>query len=141
MPSEVEKVAKRVQNLEAVVSQIKLTAEGGAPVGDVVSVQREVVVDTSKYDELESKVDRVNGEMDVKFTEALNEVQARLSDFDHVKTMMSTVDGLTLHLELLHKRVDTITERVTKLEEEVSSITSSILSTKEPVVAVEEESA
>jgi tetrahydromethanopterin S-methyltransferase subunit G len=137
MPSEVEKVAKRIQNLEAVVSQIKLTADGGASVvsGDV---QREIVVDTSKYDELESKVDRVSGEMDTKFTEALNDVQLRFTEFDHVKTMMSTVDGLTLHLELLHKRLDTITERVSKLEDDVSTITSSIVSAKEQT---EEESA
>jgi len=137
MPSEVEKVAKRIQNLEAVVSQIKLTADGGAGVvsGDV---QREIVVDTSKYDELESKVDRVSGELDTKFTEALNDVQLRFTEFDHVKTMMSTVDGLTLHLELLHKRLDTITERVSKLEDDVSTITSSIVSAKEQT---EEESA
>jgi len=137
MPSEVEKVAKRIQNLEAVVSQIKLTADGGASVvsGDV---QREIVVDTSKYDELESKVDRVSGELDTKFTEALNDVQLRFTEFDHVKTMMSTVDGLTLHLELLHKRLDTITERVSKLEDDVSTITSSIVSAKEQT---EEESA
>jgi|Laugrespbdmm15dd_1035085.scaffolds.fasta_scaffold44098_1 tetrahydromethanopterin S-methyltransferase subunit G len=137
MPSEVEKVAKRIQNLEAVVSQIQLTAGGSTGVVSA-DVQREVVIDTSKYDELESKVDRVSGEMDTKFTEALNDVQLRFTEFDHVKTMMSTVDGLTLHLELLHKRLDTITERVSKLEDDVSTITSSIVSAKEQT---EEESA
>lgn len=121
MPSEVERVSKRVADLEVVVSSLKtgvVPSESSAP----VVIQKEIVVDTSKYEELNDKVERTLGELDTKITEGLNDVQSRLGDLEHVKSLVSTVDGLTLHLELLHKRVDSINERVTKLEEDVSSL-------------------
>ena len=112
MPSEVERVSKRVADLEDVVASLK---SGNVPSESSASVvvQKEIIVDTSKYDELNEKVERSVGELDTKITEGLNDIQGRLGDLDHVKSLVSTVDGLTLHLELLHKRVDSINDRVT----------------------------
>jgi chromosome segregation ATPase len=130
MPSEVERVTMRVAKLETIVDSLKsgtVPSESSAP----VVIQKEIVVDTSKYDELNEKVERSVGELDTKITEGLNDIQGRLGDLDHVKSLVSTVDGLTLHLELLHKRVDSINERVTQLEEDVSALKVKVTTVEE----------
>lgn len=132
MPSEVERVSKRVADLEDVVASLK---SGNVPSESSASVvvQKEIIVDTSKYDELNEKVERSVGELDTKITEGLNDIQGRLGDLDHVKSLVSTVDGLTLHLELLHKRVDSINDRVTQLEEDVQALKLEVEQTKQEV--------
>jgi chromosome segregation ATPase len=130
MPSEVERVTMRVAKLETIVNSLKsgtVPSESSEP----IVIQKEIVVDTSKYDELNEKVERSVGELDTKITEGLNDIQGRLGDLDHVKSLVSTVDGLTLHLELLHKRVDSINERVTQLEEDVSALKVKVTTVEE----------
>ena len=132
MPSEVERVSKRVADLEDVVASLKSGSVPSESSASVV-VQKEIIVDTSKYDELNEKVERSVGELDTKITEGLNDIQGRLGDLDHVKSLVSTVDGLTLHLELLHKRVDSINDRVTQLEEDVQALKLEVEQTKQEV--------
>ncbi len=111
MPSEVERVASRVDKLEAKLSKLEV----GGVSSDAPQLVKEIVVDTSKFEEHEQKTSSVLAELEGKLTAALDELSARVADIEHLKSVVSTVDGLSLHVELLNKRLSQLEEKVAGL--------------------------
>lgn len=108
MPSEVERVASRLDKLEAKFAKLEV---GGVST-DAPQLVKEIVVDTSKFAEHEQKTSSVLAELEGKLSAALDELSARVSDVEQLKSVVSTVDGLSLHLELLHKRLSQLEEKI-----------------------------
>lgn len=113
MPSEVERVSTRVNYLESRLA--KLEVSGVSSSGDAPQLVKEIVVDTSKFVEHEEKTNSTLSSFEAKLTAALDELSARVSDIEQLKGVVSTVDGLSLHLELLNKRLSQLEEKVTIL--------------------------
>ena len=107
MPTLAEIVEKRVHELTRRV--VQLENAGGS--GDAANV----VVDTSKYDEVSKSV----SDLDAKVMQSLDELQERVNGLEQLKQMTSAVDGLSLHVELLTKHLEGLLQRVQKLESSV----------------------
>ena len=113
MPSEVERVAIRVDRIEKqLLKGLPTEDASGSAVPDTV---REIVVDTSKFEEHAKQTESVISDIDSKLSSALDELSTRVSDLEQLKGVISTVDGLSLHLELLHKRISQLEEKVISL--------------------------
>lgn len=104
MPTLAEIVEKRVHELTRRVVQLE-NAGGSGGAADVV-------VDTSKYDEVSKSV----SDLDAKVMQSLDELQERVNGLEQLKQMTSAVDGLSLHVELLTKHLEGLLQRVQKLE-------------------------
>lgn len=111
MPSEVERVATRVDKLEAKIAKLEV----GGVSSDAPQLVKEIVVDTSKFAEHEQKTNSLLNDLEAKLSSALDELSARVSDVEQLKSVVSTVDGLSLHMELLHKRLSQLEEKVAAL--------------------------
>jgi ubiquinone biosynthesis protein UbiJ len=111
MPSEVERVASRVDKLESKLAKLEV----GGVSSDAPQLVKEIVVDTSKFEEHEQKTLNVLAQLESKLAAALDELSARVADIEHLKSIVSTVDGVTLHVELLNKHLSQLEEKVASL--------------------------
>jgi len=106
MPTLAEIVEKRVHDLTRRVVNLEST---GVP---QVAAESTVTVDTSKYDEVSKSI----VDLDAKVMQSLDELQERVNGLEQLKAMTSSVDGISLHLELLTKHLEGLVQRVEKLE-------------------------
>lgn len=103
MPTLAEIVEKRVHELARRVENLEVSGGSGSST---------VVVDTSKYDAVSKSV----SDLDAKVMQSLDELQERVNGLEQLKSMTSSVDGLSLHVELLTKHLEGLLQRVQKLE-------------------------
>ena len=115
----IEAVSHRLETLEKSL--------GTAP----ASVSAPVVQDDSKVVALEQSVKSMLTDMDTKVSQSLDELLIRVSDLEKLKSIVSAVDGMSLHVELLHKRL-------AQLEDKVSSL---VVAPPAPEAVEEEETA
>uniref|UniRef100_A0A6C0CUM1 Uncharacterized protein n=1 Tax=viral metagenome TaxID=1070528 RepID=A0A6C0CUM1_9ZZZZ len=107
MPTLAEIVEKRVNELSRRVDKLESV---GIPQVEVT--ESNVVVDTSKYDEVSKSV----VDLDSKVMQSLDYLQERVNGLEQLKSMTSALDGLTLHVELLAKHLEGLVQRVGRLE-------------------------
>ena len=119
----------RIQSIENMVNELKVSGTSGGSEVASASVPEEKVVDLtqfSEFNELKEKVKMLevaDGELSNKFSEVSNMLNSYvpLSDFSATNsTLDNKLETLVSHIDKLNNVVNTLYSKVTSLEEKLS---------------------